>query len=168
MNTGYYKLLDQISMSYGNPSGAYENNTALKILFSIPFEAGCSEPERIALINANNYFLMSSKGYRSHFYHNHNDDSDIYRRISVFDIFKDGDRQTIQYGMDALALIMIQDYKADMEDDVRNGKYNPLVSGVWSFSSMREEIIDRMRAVSCKLKERFPLNLIMNTGFWKN
>ena len=157
MNTGYYKLLDQISMSYGNPSGAYENNTALKILFSIPFEAGCSEPERIALINANNYFLMSSKGYRSHFYHNHNDDSDVYRRISVFDIFKDGDRQTIQYGMDALALIMIQDYKADMEDDVRNGKYNPLVSGVWSFSSMREEIIDRMRAVSCKLKERVPL-----------
>ena len=167
MDNGYYKLLNQISMAYGNPAGAYEKNTALKILFSIPFEASCSEPERLALINANNYFLMSSDGYRNHFYHNQDDDLNIFRRISVFDIFRDGDRQTIQYGMDALALIMIQDYKNDIEEDAFQGKYNPISSGAWNFDTLREEIVDRMKSYSCNLKNMFPLEIIMSTGFWK-
>lgn len=167
----YEALLDKLSLLYSDPhlKERQKENNLLYLTASIPFIAKCRQPERVALANMNTYCLISSKKTKtSLFLHNRHDDSNPLSRIELMDNYPDGDRQIIERGLALLALVMIQDYHKDRQNDKDTGKYNPLNSGVWNYKETRDSLIEKIQSISCvEMEAVFPLATAQSQDFWK-
>lgn len=142
-------------------------STALDILLELPFAARCNTPERLALANANTFCLLSNPCVKQKFTHCYFDDSNIMHRLRFFDIFPDGDRSVIDYGFACLALIMIQDYMHDMQNDKAEGKYNPIASNVWNYENLKSTLEKKVISNSnCPLTSEIDVARILHTHSW--
>ncbi|HIV98989.1 MAG TPA: hypothetical protein IAB12_04330 [Candidatus Ornithospirochaeta avicola] len=142
-------------------------NSVLKILFYTPFYAKAKNPERVALVNMCNYFLYSSKITKDIFHHNEYDDDELFIRISLLYNIPDGDELIIEKGKLVLELIMLQDHFADMEADLQNAKYNPILSGKWDYYELRKRIISRIDSIkSAEYDAAISIRDAFEQNFW--
>jgi hypothetical protein len=118
----------------------FENNKTAKIIATIPFEAGCKEPERTAIAHLCLY-IAELKGFQKYCSHLLSDDLDIYNRLSFISTFEGGSKEIINHGMNVLALIMIEGYKKSIKKDKINNVYNPFVSEKWNYQSIKNKIL---------------------------
>lgn len=118
----------------------FENSNTAKIIATIPFEAGCNEPERTAIAHLCIY-MAEIRGFQKHFAHLPSDDFDIYNRLAFISTFDGGDKNIIKHGMDILAYIMIEGYKKSEAEDLQNNIYNPFVSGNWDYKELKNHIL---------------------------
>lgn len=141
-----------------------KENLSLQVIVYLPYVAGCKNPRRTALLNANNFFLASNSTL---FFHSEEDDLNILNRIYSFLYFKDGDNLIIQKGLNILGLIMLQDYYYDREYDYISGKYNPLNVNKWKYKEVKSDIIKRINSIKCKsLDDCFSIKEIVNQKYW--
>jgi hypothetical protein len=112
-------------------AAALEENVTGKLIASIPYEAGCREPERTALAHLAVYVLAASAPARRAFDHKPEDDFDVLARLASVASFEGGDPAIINRGMKTLAILLIEGYKRDVASDKAKGWYNPVGSGAW-------------------------------------
>lgn len=125
----------------------FENSPTAKIIATIPFEAKCDEPERTAIAHLCIY-VMELRGFQKYYSHLPSDDKDIYNRLSRISTYKGGNKEIINHGMNILALVMIEGYKRSIESDKVNNVYNPFVSGVWNYQSIKNKLVWEINKVT--------------------
>lgn len=136
-----------------------------RLIAAIPFLAGCEEPERTAVAHLGTY-LLSTRETKAYFNASSGDDSSALERIALISSFKGGDARIIEKGLCLLALNMVSDYKRDIEEDARLGKYNPIAAGAWDFESTVVDLEYKIVSVSCEeMDEIAPIGAIP-LGFW--
>jgi hypothetical protein len=112
-------------------TAALKENVTAKLIASIPYEAGCREPERTALAHLALYVLAASDAARRAFDHKPEDDYDVMARLASVASFEGGDPAVINRGMKTLAILVIEGYKRDVASDKAKGWYNPVGAGAW-------------------------------------
>ncbi len=121
-----------------------QNSAAAKIIATLPFAAGCSEPERTAIAHLSLY-MAEVRGFQRYYAHLPSDDSSVYKRLNFISRFDDGDKEVIDYGMNLLALIMLEGYHKSEKSDKENNIYNPFVSGAWNYKLEKSRIMKKIR-----------------------
>lgn len=119
-----------------------------KIIAELPFAAGCSEPERTAILHLCIY-IAEIRGFQRYFAHLPSDDVDIFTRLGCISDFEGGNPDIIEHGMCMLALIMIEGYKRSEYFDRANGIYNPFVSGSWNYETLKKDVEEKLKKISC-------------------
>ncbi|MCR4742629.1 MAG: hypothetical protein K5866_07170 [Treponema sp.] len=122
----------------------FRNCKTAKLIATIPFVAGCDEPERTAIAHLCIY-LAEIRGFQKYYAHLPSDDSDLFKRLGFISTFEGGNREIIEYGMNLLALIMIEGYHRSEEKDKQNGIYNPFISETWDYKLLRNKIIQSLK-----------------------
>ena len=142
---------------------AFSDCGTARIIAELPFAAGCSEPERTAILHLCIY-IAEIRGFQRYFAHLPSDDGDIFTRLGCIADFEGGDQDIIEHGMCMLALIMIEGYKRSECFDRANGVYNPFASGSWNYESLRKNLEEKLNKISCpNLDSIFEIG----NGFWK-
>lgn len=127
-----------------------ENSSIAKIIVTIPFEANCVNPERIAISHLG-IFLMEIKGFQTYCAHLPSDDYDIFSRLERISHYQGGDSSVIEHGMALLALSMLEGYKNSRRNDISNNTYNPLNSHEWNYNLVKKHICKILRKQSCPI-----------------
>lgn len=122
-----------------------ENKTA-RFIAEIPFLAGCDKAEETALSHLAIYLLALDDSTKEVFFHNPEDDKDVYSRLAPIAGFKGGNQDAIDCCMALLALCMVSNYKKDIENDKKIGKYNPVGAGVWNYEEMSAGLITEINS----------------------
>lgn len=114
----------------------FKNCKTAKLIASIPFAAGCNEPERTAIAHLCIY-MAEIRGFQKFCAHLPSDDINLFKRLEFILTFEGGDTEIIDYGMNLLGLIMIEGYHKSEKEDQKHGVYNPFVSGAWNYEIMK-------------------------------
>jgi hypothetical protein len=149
----WIELVDRVSLLFHVDTDRKEKilqNKAMKLTAAIPFIAGCRNPMRTALSHLTIYVAAASEGGKDVFGHNFSDNDDIFTRLERISHFDGGDEKLIDRGMNLLALAMLEDHKADADDDRLKGKYNPVNTGAWRYEETVGKLKDRINAVPCR------------------
>ncbi|MDY4611886.1 MAG: hypothetical protein SPD11_14860 [Sphaerochaetaceae bacterium] len=166
----YSVLLSSITQFLNKPNimHRHQDNRILRLIAALPYLAGCSQPERIALVHMATYILMSEPGLpKQAFLHDELDDRNLFARLSLLDTFPDGDGRIIKRGMNLLALVMVQDHMHDMAADAAAGKYNPVAAGIWPPERTRTELVKEITNTPCaEMDEILPLEVAEQVFFW--
>lgn len=131
----------------------YEESLDLKgskiarLIGATPYIADCKDPKRTALTNLTSY-LLTKRTYGI-FDYKPTDNMDLHKRLSIFDIFIDGDKEVIEKSMNLLALNMLCEYNRTLEEDFELCKYNPILSGALDFEAERETLIKQVETTEC-------------------
>lgn len=118
----------------------FENSYTARLIASIPFEAGCNEPERTAIAHLCLY-VAEIKGFQKYCSHLPSDDSDIFNRLAFISTFEGGNKEIINHGMNILALIMLEGYKNSINKDKIHNVYNPILSGAWNYQTIKNNLL---------------------------
>ena len=164
----YNYILESFSSIYNKTQwiNSQKNNLALQVIVYLPYISNCDNPRRTALLNTNNFFLASNS---SLFLHTTNDDLHILNRLQSFLYYPNGNKNIILKGLYIIALIMLQDYYHDIEEDIINNKYNPLETNRWDFEELENKLIHEITLIKCKqLDVFFPINEIRTQTYWWN
>jgi len=136
-----------------------------RLIAAIPFLAGCDEAERTAVAHLGTY-LLSIKETKPYFNAHRGDGASPLERLRLISDFKGGDQRIIGRGMCLLALNMVSDYKRDIEEDERLGKYNPIAAGDWNFEATVEDLEWKIVTVPCEeMDDIAPIGAIP-LSFW--
>lgn len=119
------------------------NSNTAKIIATIPFEAGCNEPERTAIAHLCIY-MAEIQGFQKYYSHLPSDDKDIFQRLAFISTFDGGDLNIINHGMNILALIMIEGYRRSESKDRKTGEYNPFVAGTWNYKQIKNKLLSEI------------------------
>ena len=101
---------------------------ATKLIGSLPFLAGCDDPDRTAYLHLSAVVLDMFEiklGGKKVFDCRASDDTNVFRRLWAIGNFMGGDRNVLERGMNLLALAMTCGYEANAAKDTGNGEYNP-------------------------------------------
>ena len=136
-----------------------------KLIAAIPFLAGCADAERTAVAHLGTY-LLSTRETKCYFNARSEDGISVLERLRLGSNFKDGDAHIIEKGLCLLALNMVSDYKRDIEEDERLGKYNPIAAGALNFEDAVVDLEYKVVSVVCEeMDELAPMDEIP-LGFW--
>ena len=114
------------------------NSSAARIITAIPYEANCYRPEITAIVHLSLY-VNELKGFQKYCACSPLDDNNVYERLEPISHFRSENKKIIQYGMDTLAYIMIENYHLSEKYDIENGNYNPFVSGSWNYRILKKQ-----------------------------
>lgn len=126
----------------------FKNSGTAQIIATIPFAAGCMEPERTAVLHLAVY-ISEIRGFQKYAAHLPSDDKDVFSRLGCIADFEGGNIDVIEHGMSLLALIMIEGYKRSEYFDKENKVYNPFVSGAWDYESVKRDLKLKLDKISC-------------------
>ena len=143
-----FKVTELFDMS-GNEVKLFQTCNTAKLIGTLPFLAGTVTAERDSISNLIIYIASVQQATRECYLHTHEDDEEILDRLKPINHFNGGDRQILHRGMNLLALIMLEDYQRDKELDLKNQKYNPVLSGIWNYEFIKEKILNEIEKVPC-------------------
>ncbi len=126
----------------------FKNSGTAQIIATIPFAAGCMEPERTAVLHLAVY-ISEIRGFQKYAAHLPSDDKDVFSRLGCIADFEGGNIDVIEHGMCLLALVMIEGYKRSEYFDKENKVYNPFVSGAWDYESVKRDLKLKLDKISC-------------------
>jgi hypothetical protein len=136
-----------------------------KLIAAIPFLAGCEDAERTACVHLGAY-LLSIRETKEPFNARSDDSSSVLERLRLLSNFKGGDRRIIDKGLCLIALAMVSDYKRDLEEDARAGKYNPIAAGDWNYEAVVEDLERRIRDVPCEAMDKIAPIVMIPMTWW--
>lgn len=128
----------------------FKNCRTAKLIAAIPFAANCVEPERTAISHLCIY-IAEIRGFQKYFAHLPSDDRNVYNRLDCIATFEGGDQNVLSYGMNMLALIMIEGYHNSQKSDKENNIYNPLNSKKWNYEGLKKELEQKISCYSNSL-----------------
>ncbi|MBR4791233.1 MAG: hypothetical protein IK024_10115 [Treponema sp.] len=121
----------------------FRNCQTAKLIATIPFAAGCDEPERTAIAHLCIY-LAEIRGFQRYYAHLPSDDCDLFKRLGFISTFEGGKQDIIEYGMSLLALTMIEGYHKSAQEDKSKGIYNPFISEKWNYKEIKLSLISKI------------------------
>jgi hypothetical protein len=158
----------QVAMNLSDEEATkVENHKLVRMFGLLPSFAGCPNPVGTGFLNVTVY-LAERKGGRDLFLHNQEHDSDILSRLQPFrNIMCQGDQAVVEKGLSLASLVMLKDYKEDVQTDTQNRKYNPIASGAWDFDQVRGRLVSTVKKVRTRrLDAVFALSMVVMT--WWN
>jgi hypothetical protein len=138
-----------------------------KLIAAIPFLAGCEDAERTAVAHLGTY-LLSVRETKPYFNARPEDGASPLERLRLGSNFKGGDQRIIERGLCLLALNMVSDYKRDIEEDERLGKYNPIAAGAWDFEDTVADLEYKIISVDCEEMDRIAPIKAIALAWWAN
>ena len=138
----------------------FKNCKTAKLIATIPFAAACDEPERTAIAHLCLY-LAEIRGFEKYCSHLKNDDLNIYGRLNFISTFEGGNPEVLKYGMNLLALCMIEGYHKSEVEDRKKGIYNPFVSHAWNYEKIKNELDKQLGTSNFKTLE------LLYREYWK-
>ncbi|MCK5673716.1 MAG: hypothetical protein KAH95_10075 [Spirochaetales bacterium] len=143
-----------------------QNSKMAKFIAAIPYLAGCNKATETSFSHLIIYLMSLHESAKDIYFHNSEDDKDIYSRLFPISSFLGGDKIIIQTCMDLLALCMLSNYKNDAEQDKIIGKYNPLNTGKWNYNFMSEKLIKNIdNTITSEISEIFTKDNAFR-GYW--
>ena len=136
-----------------------------RLIAAIPFLAGCEDSDRTAVAHLGTY-LLSIRETKPYFNTRPEDKVSVLERLRLGSNFKGGDARIIERGLCLLGLNMVSDYKRDLEEDSRLGKYNPLAAGDWDYESTMADLMYRIISIDCEEMETLASIEIMPMSYW--
>jgi hypothetical protein len=136
-----------------------------KLIAATPFLAGCDDAERTAVAHLGTY-LLSIRETKPYFNTRPEDARGPLERLRLISSFSGGDRRIIERGLCLLALNMVSDYKRDIEEDERLGKYNPIAAGAWDFEDTVVDLQYKIISVECEEMEEIAPMAAIPMAFW--
>ncbi len=124
---------------------ALRNNRTAKLIVAIPALADCNNADRIAVQHLSTYLTAQSADRI--FGHRPEDDRTLFVRLERISNFDGGDSAAIKRGMNLLALTMVANYEKGVNEDRRQGVYNPVDSGEWNAEELKTKLIKEIRSV---------------------
>ncbi len=149
MDIYWENLANKVCKSFSftdEESDSFLSNKAAKLIGCLPNIAETKTPERDGCTNLAVY-IMSIRETKQFYCHQECDDMDVFARLQDIMNFNGGDQDVLQKGMTLLALMMVNDYKRDIDEDAAAGKYNPLHAGSWDFKKLRKELLDEYEKI---------------------
>jgi hypothetical protein len=142
-----------------------EADVLVRLLALLPHFAGCQTPVKVGFINITTY-IAERRGGKAFFRHTPHDDSEYLSRLEVFrHLMHDGDPAVIDKGLSMAGIIMLNDYQMDAEEDMKTGKYNPLVSGKWQYDKAIKTLKERFQKFPlARMDVLFGLAVIISTA----
>lgn len=140
----------------------FYNCSTARIIATIPFVAGCVEPERTAIAHLCIY-EAEIKGFQRYYAHLPCDDNDIFNRLAFISTFEGGNPAIIEHGMNMLAHIMLEGYNHTKEKDLQEGIYNPIANGIWNYNEMKKQIENKIDEILCPELDKF---FMLDDGEW--
>jgi hypothetical protein len=137
-----------------------------KLIAATPFLAGCEEARRTAVAHLGVYLLSIRPETKPCFNSRPGDDGTVLERLRLISDFKGGDKRIIERGLNLLALNMVSDYKRDIEEDERLGKYNPVATGAWDFKELVAELEYKIACVECPEMDAIMSIEMIPFAFW--
>lgn len=141
-----------------------EKNIA-RLIAAIPFLADCNDAARTAVSHLGIY-VLSCRETKYHYNAVQDDNESIFERLRLINNFKGGDTKIIEKGMNLLTLIMLTDYKQDIELDAAIQKYNPLSDGSFDYDNLRNELIQKINEVDCPQMDEIYNQEVGTRAFW--
>ena len=126
----------------------FKNKNIAKLIGTLPFIACCKDAERTAVSHLGTY-VLSCREAKHYFNATVLDNESVLERLRLINNFKGGNKTIIDRGMSLLALIMITDYKRDIELDHAIGKYNPIGAKAFDFASLERDLLDTINSIDC-------------------
>lgn len=111
-----------------------------KLIGMLPFIAETKQPLRDGFTNLSLFLLSKHTPVRDVYEHNPQDDQDIMRPLIPYCHFTGGDEKILSRGMHLVAMVLIMDYKKNMDQDLDQNRYNPLNSGQWNYEGIMETL----------------------------
>jgi hypothetical protein len=143
----FNRILDSIELTFRLTDlerATLEQDPLIRLLSLLPYFAECPEPERLGYLNLSTY-ISERRGGKQYFLHLPEDDTDYLSRLAVFARIMDGgDPAVIDKGLSLAAMVMLNEYLLDQDEDLQNGKYNPLNSGTWNFTQAMNDLQARV------------------------
>ena len=136
-----------------------------RLIAALPFLAGCEDAERTAVAHLGTY-LLSTRETKTYFTAQPGDNQSVLERLRLGSNFKGGDARIIERGLCLLALNMVADYKRDIEEDARLGKYNPIAAGAWDFEATVADLEYRIISIPCEEMEKLLPLVAVPMGYW--
>ncbi|MCR4735061.1 MAG: hypothetical protein K5829_08675 [Treponema sp.] len=143
----------------------FGNSATAKIIATIPFEANCNTPERTAIANLSLY-MVEKRGFQKYCAHLKEDDCELMKRLEFISSFDGGNRFIIEHGMYILALIMLEGYNQSAVKDKINNIYNPIASGAWKYTKMKNLITEKLSKTQNKVLDDLANELYATGGSW--
>jgi len=144
------------------------HNQLFKLAAAMPFLAMADNPMRYAMQNLVTIIMMSSAGVaKDIFLHNQCDDEEVFNRLRLLFHSNVGQESIQRRALALLAIVMINDYCTDQQEDMGNEKYNPVTAAVWDPSVEKSKLVEYIQSTHCPdVDVIFPLETALNRGFW--
>ena len=136
-------ILDDLSGIIHLPDDRKESllgNQTLLLITAIPYLAASAAPRRDALTHMMTYLLSILPGTKEYYLHGETDDVHIMHRLKLISTISSGNEAIANAGVVLIARNMLEDYHRDRQEDMQQGKYNPLVSGKWDYETLAGEL----------------------------
>ena len=163
-------IAERVSQSFrftADEEKRFNDNKVAQLIGATPFIAGCLDPLRTAISNLGTYVLsIRNKDLARP---KPSDDQYILRRLELLNKFIGGDEAVIQRGMNVLALLMLNDYSRDVNEDAELGKYNPISGGAFDFEVEKARLTAEIDATPCEaMDEIMPLTNMAYKYDWSH
>jgi len=139
-----------------------------RLIAETPFLAGCDKAEETAFSHLILYLISLDESARTIYFHQPQDDRDVYTRLFPVSNFLGGNSSVIRCSLDLMALTMLSNYQKNAGEDERRGKYNPLNEGKWDYQTESEKLIRSIQDYSIpELTSLYSVEDALK-GYWKN
>jgi hypothetical protein len=146
-------------------SRSFKEGRIARLIAAIPFLAGCEDAERTAVAHLGTY-LLSVRETKPYFNARPEDGASALERLRLISDFKGGDQKIIERGLCLLALNMVSDYRRDIEEDARLGKYNPISAGAWDFQETVAELEYKILCAPCPEMDEIVSMTAIPMAYW--
>lgn len=166
----WMEIADRVGSAFrmtGDEKRSLSEGRIAKLIAATPFLAGCDEARRTAVAHLGSYILSIRPETKKYADCSKGDGAALLERFRLISNFKGGDSRIIERSLNLLALNMVSDYRRDIEEDDRLGKYNPIAAGLWNFEEMVVDLQYKVACVECpEMDEILPIEL-SPMGYWK-
>jgi len=124
-----------------------------RLIGMLPFIAGTTNPVRDGFTNLSLFLLSKFNPVKDVYEHQPQDDKDIMVPLIPYCHFSGGNEKLLSRGMHLVAMVLLMDYKKNMDRDLDENKYNPLNSGQWDFEEVMETLELCIQDIPCPIMD---------------
>ncbi len=149
-------LVDEVLMGmpqFTDKRQAIIEHRLCRLIGMLPYIASTDNPVQDSFTNLS-LFLLSKDSPVADVYNDHpQQHMDIMRPLIPFCHFTGGDERLLSRGMHLVAMVLLMDYRKNMDRDLDENRYNPLNSGQWNYQSVMETLSLCVEEVPCPLMD---------------
>ena len=131
------QVLDAVRAFSGQPL----TGRVATLVAQAPFLAGSPRAKRDAQHNLTIYASELHQAMHPIYTHSPLDDDYTTERLKPMALSSGGDPKVLRHVEGLLGLIMVEGYQRSADKDRADGSYNPFVSGAWSYSEKKAELL---------------------------
>lgn len=136
------------------------NHRLCKLIGMLPLIAETDQPMRDGFTNLSFFLLSNHNPLTDDWDHKVQDDQDFMLTLIPYCQFTGGDDRILSRGMHLIAMVLLMDYRKNMDRDLDENRYNPLNSGQWDYEGIMETLSLCIEEVHCP-----PMDEILSVNF---